>query len=198
MPPVQTVSIYVLLNVGYVNRPISVTALGNFYGDNIENLFFGATVAIFDLTTKTQVGPAVTITNVNYTSLVNDDAFISLATPIALAVGDYSIVSFALPENDFNSGGAANPYSVDSSDGGAISFVGSGRYDASSSLDLPNGVDGGPANRYDAGTFEFTSAPVPTPGAFWGGLGLMGGLLVARKLRQSGAKPFSMRVRMEA
>jgi hypothetical protein len=44
--------------------------------------------------------------------------------------------------------------------GGLISFVGGGRFgDANRPNDYPNNVDGGPVNRYAAGTFVFHAAP---------------------------------------
>ena len=67
-----------------------------------------------------------------------------------------------------NYNSVATPKSPSREDGGGtpssplISFIGSGRYDYASSLAYPTTVDGGPTNRYDAGTFKFAAVPAPT------------------------------------
>lgn len=164
-----------------VNKPITVTSLGAFFGDNINNLSSGVVVAIFDLTTSTQVGASQTINSSNYNSIVHGDAFVSLgSSPILLAKGSYSVVTFMDP--NYNEGyysTVSNPTSIENDGGGAISFVGTGRYDSGASLDLPTGTDGGPSNRYDAGTFQYV---VPLPSAAWGGLGLIAGLFAINTL----------------
>lgn len=166
-----------------VNTPISVTALGAFFGTDPTTLGSGITVAIFDRDTASVVGSSLLITDSGSTK-INSDAFINFSTPLVLPAGHYSVVSLLDPNyNQGFLGGPTNPTSVEDNGGGAISFVGSGRYDGNLSLDFPTTIDGGPDNRYDAGTFIYNVVPVP--GAVWGGLGLIGGLFVARKLRAS-------------
>lgn len=49
---------------------------------------------------------------------------------------------------------------------GAISFVGGGRFGSMPGLAFPTTVDGGPSNRYLAGTFQFDLAPPTITKAF--------------------------------
>jgi hypothetical protein len=147
-------------NVGAT--PIAVTALGTFDSGNPAALSGvvggGVTVAIFNRTTQTQFGPSVTFTPTNAGTPINGDAF--LATDFELPAGfQGSIVAYN--DNNYNSGGGTNGTSTENG-GGLLSFVGGGRFDFSNSLDYPTIVDGGPTNRYDAGTFQFTAAPAPS------------------------------------
>lgn len=163
-----------------VNSPIVVTQLGAF-NDGDPNLLagvsggLGVTVAIYDRVTQTQVGQEVTFTPSNPGTQVNGDAFLPVV-PFTLEAGfQGSIVAFNDP--NYNSEGSPNTTSVTDDGGGAISFVGGGRYSFSSSITFPQTADGGPANRYDAGTFQF----VPEPGS----LALLGVGGLAALLRRS-------------
>lgn len=152
-----------------VSQTITVTSLGAFFGDNINNLTFqnpaGVTVGIFDSTSQTLVGSSVTISPSNFNTLVNGDAFINIGTPIVLAAGFQGTI-VALNDPNYNSNGGANPTSTLSDGGGAISFVGGGSYSFNNaSLAYPTTPDAGPANRYDAGTFTFIVG-VPEPSSF--------------------------------
>ena len=150
-----------------VNAPTDVTALGDFDNGSIANLIgvdgsSGVTVQIYNRDTASPVGPSVTFTPTLFGTQINGDAFMTIST-LVLPAGDYSIVAFN--DENYNQGfyGGANGTSVMNSGGGLISFVGSGRYNyTGSGIAFPTVVDGGPVNRYDAGTFEFSAVPEPT------------------------------------
>lgn len=85
-----------------------------------------------------------------------------LPLPLLLAPGSYSIVSYgynAANPNGNSSGGESNDWFTDGS-GGLIEFVGVSRYGGSPG-NFPATIDGGPADRYAAGTFEFARAVAP-------------------------------------
>jgi hypothetical protein len=156
----------------HVNTPIFVTELGAFDNGLIANLdgaamgALGVDVGIFDLATGMLVGSSVHFSSSSPgTPLAGDaggDSF--KAVNITLQTGDYSIVAFN--SDDYNSGGIPignpNSTSAEHDGGGLISFEGSGRYGPGTSLGYPTIIDNGPNNRYDAGTFAFTTTPEPT------------------------------------
>ncbi|HUE14924.1 MAG TPA: PEP-CTERM sorting domain-containing protein [Planctomycetaceae bacterium] len=149
-----------------VNQQITVTALGAYDQGSVGNLIGstgqGVSVGIFDRTTGTLVSPTASFSPINAGIQINGDAF--QPELFTLAPGQYSVVS--LNDDNYNEGYVShtfNPTSVMNTGGGAISFVGSGRYDGGGSLVYPTAVDGGPANRYDAGTFIFET---PEPSTF--------------------------------
>jgi len=89
-------------------------------------------------------------------------------TPVTLGAGDYSVVAFGFNDSqpNGNQGYCCSPYNYPDAIGAAegmssITYVGTGRYDNSSILDFPTTIDGGPPNRYDAGTFA-----TPEPGFY--------------------------------
>jgi hypothetical protein len=131
-------------------------------------------VGIFDRTTQTLVSPTAFFTPTSPGVQINGDAF--QAESFTLLPGQYSVVSFN--DANYNEGYVStvfNPTSTESSGGGAISFVGSGRYAPAAGLAYPTTVDSGPTNRYDAGTFAFVTTPEPSSymlliGAAIGGL----------------------------
>jgi hypothetical protein len=92
--------------------------------------------------------------------------FLSLVTPITLHSGfQGSIVAYGYDSEDPNGNkGFQSPQDVWTTDngGGLISFVGSARY--SYDTNFPTIIDGGPSNRYAAGSFQYEAAPVPEPG----------------------------------
>ena len=148
-----------------VNVPITVTALGVYDQGVIANLDgvdgYGVNVAIFDRNTGLTVGPEATFTSSNPGVQINGDAFTSES--FVLLPGQYSVVTYH--DIDYNEGYVSttfNPTSVENSGGGAISFVGSGRFYNTGALELPFFVDSGPTNRYDAGTFAFITSPEPS------------------------------------
>jgi len=127
---------------------------------------------------------------------LNADSFLSLGSAVELTPGYYSVVAW----NDYawNTNGGANTFTTENGGGGLISFVGSGRYDPPNDkgcpfgpprclppvFDFPVTVDGGPTDRYMAGTFTYQDGKlpvVPEPSS----LGLLGaGLLGVWALRR--------------
>jgi hypothetical protein len=140
-----------------VNSPITVVQLGAF--DNNGDGFTGSVqVAIFDRDTGSPVTPTVTFTGTAGT-LVNGERLLPLSSGIVLGIGHYSVVAVGFNTIDMN-GNLGHPGAIMGSTlntgGGSIWFVGTGRYDFNTTLDFPGNLDNGPANRYLAGTFQFT------------------------------------------
>ena len=160
-----------------VTSAINITSLGAFDNGLAANLAgkdgSGVTVGIFSLGGTLQ-GSSVHFAAADIVTQTGGDAF-KTVTSFVLAPGSYSIV--ALNDINYNSEGAANLTQTTDNLGSAISFIGSSRFDGGAALGLPSTLDTGPANRYDAGTFNGT--PVPLPAAVWllvsalGGLGAM-------------------------
>ena len=141
-----------------VNQSIVITSLGAF-DSNADGFTGTVSVAIFNRNTGLQVGPSAAFTGLNGT-LVNGDRFLAV-TPFVLPPGNYSVVAVGYSNSDLNgnstTGGLFVP-STESSGGGAISFVGSGRYDGNTTLDFPSIVPPGtPENVFLAGTFRFAA-----------------------------------------
>lgn len=160
-----------------VNTPITVAALGAYDSGNSSQLIgadgsSGVTVQIYT-TGGSPVGTPVVFTPTNAGTQINADAFLWI-TPLTLPVGSYAIVAFN--DNNYNTNGGFNATSTLNTFGGAISFVGGGNYGRAGSY--PGTGDGGPANRYDAGTFAIT--PEPASLVVWG-LVIAGGIVIARR-----------------
>jgi hypothetical protein len=173
-----------------VNQSIQVTALGAF--DNGVNAYLagsagtGVTVGIFNVNTGMLVGTSVFFQAGGSYDQIGGDAFQSV-NPFVLGPGTYSIVS--LNDSNYNTMGAPNLFQVTDNLNGAISFVGGGRY-GTLSFELPPTIDGGPPNRYDAGTFAATALAVPAPVAGSGpmmivGLLCLGFMAYRRKVKAS-------------
>ena len=139
---------------------ISVTRLGVF-DDLSDGLNSTITVGIFDRTTATLVGSSITF-NGNDGSLEDATRFADLTTSIILPVGfQGSIVAqgYNAAERNGNVGTGSTASPTDDG-GGAISFVGGSRFGPGGVFTYPTSVDGGPANRYHAGNFDFTVTSV--------------------------------------
>jgi hypothetical protein len=163
-----------------VIHPITVTALG-VYDSGQDGIISGPLyVVIFNRDTQKTVTSTLSFTG-NQGTLINGSRFQNLTTPVTLASGDYSIVSWGYSSSDPNGNlGLGGVPSTMNTGGGLISFVGSARFSAGGTGGVyPTLIDGGPFNRYYAGTFE--SVPLP-PTVLLLGSGLMGlGLLRFRR-----------------
>lgn len=157
-----------------VNSAITVTAVGAFDSGGLP--FSNMDVAIFDRTTGLVVSgtevhldappPASTFASGNY-------LFENLGSVVTLGPGSYSIVAVGFNNTnlDLNENQAGNlPLISTDSGGGLVSFVGNGRFDGNTTLDLPaqtvaeQGYSGTSAHVFGGGSFIFTSA-TPEPGS---------------------------------
>ena len=146
--------------------PIVVKAFGAFNAVGTGTFSGDIQVGIFDLLGNLQ-GTAVTfVAGTNYSFVPGSKDVFQSVLPFVLGPGSYSVVAvgFSAADKNGNTGVGSTPPSVTDNGGGLISFVGSGRYNRSATFGLPATIDGGPVNRYDAGTFEFEA--VPEPGTF--------------------------------
>lgn len=116
-----------------------------------------------------QVGETVTFTSLDPGTLVEGSTFKSLDSPLLLPAGfQGSIVAYGFTaggtDQNGNDGGVGNfPYPTDSGDD-LINFVGTSRFGLGGEGVYPDTPDGGPANRYGAGNFEFDAIPEPATG----------------------------------
>ena len=154
-----------------VGNSITVDALGAYKAGTGSTGAFNKDiqVGIFNLSGVLQ--GAVTFTaNTTYNYVVGTNDLYQQVTPFTLGPGSYSIVAVGFSNLDPNGnyGNGTRPLSTLDTGGGAIQFVGGSRYDSNTVLQLPGTLDGGPANRYDAGTFGFTAAPEPSTFAMLG------------------------------
>lgn len=145
---------------------ILVTQLGAF--DSGQDGFTGnVQVGIFDRVTSSLVGVSATLSGIAQ-PLVGNSRFFDIAD-FTLGAGDYSIVSVGFNAFDLNGNTGFSPSAPTMNGGGALTFTGTARYNFTPSFVFPTTVDGGPANRYDAGTFAFEIpmvGPVPEPSTF--------------------------------
>lgn len=161
-----------------VNNTIVVNALG-VYDSGQDGIIGHLYAEIFNRDTALPVTSILSFTGTQGTP-INGSRFQNLTTPVTLAPGSYSIVSWGYGSNDPNGNTSGGPgTSTLNTGGGLISFVGSARYDGVGGGLYPTIIDGGPVNRYYAGTFDFVPLP---PSALLLGSGLLGlGLLRFRK-----------------
>lgn len=141
-----------------VNQTIAITDLGVF--DSSSNgLSSPITAAIYDRNnTATPLAQLVFATGVGDV-LIDGSRFKSLSAPLILSAGfQGSIVAHGYDLGEPN-GNIPVLWSTDSG-GGALSFVGGGRFHPTPGI-YPTVIDGGPANRYAAGTFMFEVVPEP-------------------------------------
>ncbi len=143
-----------------VQGTILVTHLGVF-DDGSNGLNRNLTAYIYDRTNTATPVVSLQFPTTDPGQLIGGSRFKPLATPIYLPFGfQGSIVAenYGAEERNGNSGGATPVWTTDSG-GGALAFVGTGRYGTTQGQ-YPTSPDGGPANRYAAGTFIFERAPI--------------------------------------
>ncbi len=142
-----------------VASPITISDLGVFDA-NSNGLVGTITASIFDRSTQRQL-VSLTFSAANPGTLVGGSRFLPLPVPLILPAGfQGSVVAKGFSSSDQN-GNSPVLWTTDSG-GGLISFVGSARYGQVADL-WPGTPDGGPANRYAAGTFNFDAGSVPGP-----------------------------------
>lgn len=157
---------------------IIVTSLGAF--DSGQDGISGTVnVGIVDRSTGSVVGETVSFSG-GLGTLVDGSRFVTLTTPITLPSGFQGSITaqgYGLEGN----GNTGNPSGFSATDdgGGLISFVGTARWGGDVPLTLAPNVDGGPANRYYAGSFEYGAVPEPSSLALL--LGAVGLLSLRRR-----------------
>ncbi|MGI8602442.1 MAG: lamin tail domain-containing protein [Verrucomicrobiales bacterium] len=141
-----------------VLHPVVVTRLGVF--DSAGNgLASTLTVQLFRRAPTVAILAALTFNAADPGVLAAGTASRVKPLPAALvlAPGQYSIVGYGHNSTDLNdnvSTRGSKPWRTDEGNG-LLAFVGAGRYGGSPGQ-LPPTPDGGPADRYAAGTFEYT------------------------------------------
>jgi hypothetical protein len=153
-----------------VNSPITVTELGVFDSGQTGTIGGTLEVAIFS-SSGTQETPTVTFSGTTGT-LVGGDLFLSLATPITLAPGNYSVTTAGWDANILNgnmncvgnpacgtTGGPFTPPTLNTG-GGAITFTGVG-FLSGGGLQYLGPIAPYPPTEFNAGSFQFTTVPEP-------------------------------------
>lgn len=147
-----------------VLSPITVTHLGAF-DSGLDGWSSQMSIRIFDRVTGLGVGNQLNISGAFGTTVGNSRFFDTV--DFVLGAGQYSIVAFGFDASNPNgNAGAGGAGPTQNTGGGLISFTGGGRYSTNNAFEYPTNLDGGPSNRYDAGTFQFVAAPaaaVPEP-----------------------------------
>jgi Hint domain len=137
-----------------VNSPVTIYDLGAF-NDGQTTMAASITVGVYNVVTEQLVSQLITLSG-TAGSQIENGRFASLNTPLVLNSGQYSIVAWGYDGalQNFNQGAASSSDIIENTDGDAISFVGGGRYGSAGAF--PSSIDDGPADRYGAGSFEFT------------------------------------------
>ncbi|MCB1125571.1 MAG: lamin tail domain-containing protein, partial [Verrucomicrobiae bacterium] len=140
-----------------VLEEIRVTDLGVF-DDDSDGLFRTITAQLWSRSGDSGISILAreTFTPAVPGTLEGGSRFKPLASPLVLPPGSYTIVAYGYGagEQNVNQGSGANG-GLDIDTGGALlRFVGGSRYGTAGSF--PTTLDGGPANRYGAGTFKFS------------------------------------------
>jgi hypothetical protein len=146
-----------------VLSPVIVTRLGAFdSGSDGLNPSSTLTTQIYNRNgTTPQVAASTSFSSVDPGVLIGGSRFKPLAAPVLLTNGSYSVVGYGYDGNNRNGNlGTGNTKTWTTDGGASLAFVGGGRYGAVAPGGFPATTDGGPADRYAAGTFEFRTAPI--------------------------------------
>jgi hypothetical protein len=147
-----------------VQQAVTVTRLGVFDsgGDGLGAIL---TARLYNRSTRAELA-RLDFTSAEPGELAGGSRFKDLAVPVDLPAGfQGTIAADGYGPTELNGNQGAGPLGLVTHDGGgALSFVGGGRFGASPGT-FPDTVDGGPADRYAAGTFVFG-----TEGAQGGGV----------------------------
>ncbi|MGH9362544.1 MAG: hypothetical protein ACRD2T_11570, partial [Thermoanaerobaculia bacterium] len=137
-------------------RNILVTQLGVF-DDLSDGLFLPITASLYNRSTRSRVA-SLEFTVEDPGELVGGSRFKPLDPPIVLPAGFVGTMAgegYGLGERNGNFGVSPVEPAWTTNDGGCLlSFVGAGRFGQVRSA-FPDTVDGGPANRYAAGSFKY-------------------------------------------
>jgi len=156
------------------NREVIVTELGCFddNGDGLARTITtelwrrndNGTPTIFSDDTGAGILASATFTPAAPGTLLEGSRFKPLASPLTLAPGAYTIIAwgYGASERNGNFGVSSPPDPWETQSGsGALSFVGVAR--PGNPGTFPTTIDGGPPNRYAAGTFKFAGPEDPIP-----------------------------------
>ena len=141
-----------------VNTTVTITHLGVFDegSDGLTRPLIATLYNRADSTIVAQLNFPVGATG----TLIGGSRFLALPSPIVLPAGFVGVISAeGYGAGEQNGNGMGIPWSTNSA-GGALTFVGGGRYSLAPGVYPANG-DGGPANRYAAGTFLFNVGTTP-------------------------------------
>jgi hypothetical protein len=153
-----------------VNQDIVVTQLGVFHDTTISTDLQAPLEARLYSRDDTNVCNYSLLATIDFTlddegTPMDSSFFKALDTPITLPAGfTGTIVASGYGGIEPNGNAGPSPYNgtalwYTDDGGGLISFVGGGRYgDPNHPAQFPINVDGGPPNRYAAGTFVFNAA----------------------------------------
>ncbi len=149
-----------------VANPILVTQIGVF-DDGSDGLNLPITASIWDRTDPSAPVPLVVVefTPEDPGTLIGGSRFKPLPAPLRLEIGFLGTMvaeGYGEGETLRNAGAVPRTWTVNDGDGSLV-FVGTSRYGTANG-EYPNVPDGGPADRYAAGTFEFESTPPVKPG----------------------------------
>lgn len=139
-----------------VARPIQITKLGVYdeYGDG---LFLTLHASIWNRQTREKLAE-LEFTPENPGELTGGSRFKPLPSPLVLPAGFQGTIvayGYGAEERLFNTGNRPDDVALLATfDGGSLMFVGTSAYSATPG-EFPGVPDGGPANRYAAGTFYF-------------------------------------------
>jgi len=150
---------------------IIVSRLGAF--DSGQDGILGTiNVGIVDRATGLVVGEVLTFSG-DAGDVVDGSRFLNLSTPITLANGFQGSITAQGYGQEGN--GNFTDFSAIDDGGGLINFVGGARWGGDVAISLAPNADGGPANRYYAGTFDYQAVPEPGSLALLlGAVGLLG------------------------
>ena len=142
-----------------VLSPVVVTKLGVFDSGG-NGLSSTLTVQLFRRSPPVSVLAALTFTPAAPGTLEpgTSSRMKALTSALTLAPGQYCIVSYGHNANNPNDNVSTRGSKLWTADdgNGLLAFVGGSRYGGSPGS-LPSTVDGGPSDRYAAGTFEYTT-----------------------------------------
>jgi hypothetical protein len=140
-----------------VARDIVILRLGVF-DSAADGLNLPITARLYDRSSRAQLA-SLQFTPASPGELEGGSRFKELASPLVLRAGfSGTMVAEGYGSAELNGNQGSAPFGLLTADGeGAIGFSGGGRF-GNSAGQFPDTVDGGPVNRYAAGTFEFLPA----------------------------------------